>query len=439
MGRAAHVDACSREAFQSASAGYVRLCSETAGPPRGASGIRSVAIVGAGLMGTAIAAAHVRRGWRVLLSDADPCAAENAPQRIARLLAPPSPRSVASYLRQVWQRVQITSDEAELGACDLVIESIVEDPAAKQGVLKRLESLGNARTILATNSSTIPLARLATALADPTRLVGLHFFHPVLRRPVVEVVRGTHTAEPVVRAALAHVESLGMMPLAVRDGPGFVVNRLLAAYVQEALELLRDGATIDAIERTATGFGMAMGPLRLMDEVGLDTVLRCGRVLWDCFPDRIAPSPILVGMCKAGRLGRKSGSGFFSYPPSGRTKPLVQADRLALELISQWIRRHDPIPAERILARLLLPMVLEATRLLEEPMGCDALGIDRGAVLGLGFPADRGGLLCWADGLGAERLVTMLSDLPELGPRAQPTPLLLDLARTGRRFYAQAA
>jgi 3-hydroxyacyl-CoA dehydrogenase len=184
---------------------------------------------------------------------------------------------------------------------------------------------------------------------------------------------------------------------------------------------------------------MALGPLRLIDEIGLDTVLLGGRVLWEAFPDRITPSPLLVAMYKSGRLGRKSGSGFFAYHSEEPAGEPAEPARGVNELIASWVRRRASLTPDRIVARLLLPMVLEAIRILEERKVADPRSIDLAMILGLGFPVSRGGLLRWADSLGARRIVAMLEGLSHLGPRLQPTPLLLEMARRRRPFYTRAA
>lgn len=391
------------------------------------------------MMGTAIAAANVRCGLPVVLADADSAALATAPARIAGELTQEGRLSPRQAFEEVHRLVTPTNDDARLGACDLVLESIVEAAGAKQNLYARLEPCLTAGTLLASNASTIPIAQLAANLADARRFLGLHFFHPVGRRPLVEIVRGPQTEEEAVAAAVAYAKAIEKVPVVVRDGPGFLVNRLLVPYLAEALELLLEGATIREIEWAATDFGMAMGPLRLIDEIGLDTVLLGGRVLWEAFPDRVTPSPLLVTMYKSGRLGRKSGAGFFAYPSEPPADGPAELAPGVDELIASWMRKRTPLPPDRILARLLLPMVLEATRILEERKVDDPRSIDLAVILGLGFPVSRGGLLRWADSLGAPRIVAMLAGLSDLGPRLQPTPLLMEMARCRRPFYVRAA
>ncbi len=399
--------------------------------PRGV-GPQSVGIVGAGMMGVAIAAATAMRNLRVVVTDADSLALASAGNRVlAELrehcdLGSHRAASLANHL------VTTAKDLGDLGTCDLVIESVPENLKLKQSLYAQLESHLGPDTLLASNTSTIPIARLAENLTDPGRFCGIHFFHPVRQRPLVEIIRGPKTRPETIASATAYAHSIAKMPIVVDDGPGFLVNRLLVPYLTEALEILLDGATIDEVERTARQFGMAIGPLALLDQIGIDTVLSAGRVLWDAFPDRVIASPLLITMYKSRRLGRKTGHGFFHYPDAhseGQPDPQVET------IIATWARPVQRFTQEQITARLLLPMVLEATRLLEEGKVHQPQTIDLAMVHGLGFPAGRGGLLHWADTLGAARLLKLLKPLESLGVRMQPTQLLKEMAQQRQRFY----
>ncbi len=393
--------------------------------------VRSVGIVGAGLMGAAVAAAAVGAGLNVVITDVD-----------AGVLAAAKKAVAAEAGQIVESRLRPTADPAEAAACDLVLESVAENPRIKKELYARLEPLLAPHSILATNTSTIPIRELAASLACPQRFCGLHFFHPVRERPMVEIIRGPQTSAAAVAAARGFADSLGKLAIEVADGPGFLVNRLLLPYAGEAMELLLDGAEIGAVERAAEAFGMPKGPLRLLDEIGLDTALQGGWVLAAAFPERIVSSPLLVGMIKAGNLGVKSGAGFFRHTAAGPLKEgATGCTSTNAELIEKW--KHEPSPLaaskplddEAILARLLLPMVLEATRLLEDGIVSSPREIDLCSTFALGFPVERGGLLYWADSLGPRRIVEMLRPLEHLGPRMHPTKMLLEMAAAGRGFY----
>jgi 3-hydroxyacyl-CoA dehydrogenase len=275
---------------------------------------------------------------------------------------------------------------------------------------------------------------LATVLKKPERFCGIHFFNPVRRMRLVEVIRGDATSDETVATAVAHAKRLGKSPIVIRDGPGFLVNRLLFPYMNEALALLEEGAEIKAIERASKSFGMPMGPIELYDMVGMDTALYAGRTMWEAFPDRIYASPILINLVKANRLGRKSGRGFFRYEGRKADKPQPDPDLDAI--LAQYIRRHDKFSNEQLQHRLFLPMLLEATRVLEEKLVRDVRDVDLGLIFGVGFPAFRGGLLFWADQVGVRTIIEWLKPLEAIGERMKPTKLLLEMARDGRKFYA---
>ena len=306
-----------------------------------------------------------------------------------------------------------------------MLETIVEALPAKLRLYSQLQGHVAAHAIVASNTSTIPIQRLAENVADASRFCGMHFLHPVRHRRLVEIVRGPRTSDETIAAATGHVRRIGRMPIVVRDGPGFLVNRLLFPYLGEALELLREGVPADAIERAATEFGMAIGPLRLMDEIGLDTTLQAGWVLAAAFPERIVSSPLLVSMVKAGRLGQKAGAGFYAYgKPAQPSPPTDGPDKNVDEIIGRWIDSPAKPSGEPIACRLVLPMLLEATRILEEGKVGDVRDIDLAVLFGLGFPADKGGLLWWADALGPRRILDMLSSLRTIEERNRPTPML---------------
>ncbi len=348
--------------------------------------IRSVGIVGAGMMGTAIAAVHLRRNLPVTITDADQSALATAKHSLCN----------ASGGCHVERLLHTTTNIAEVACCDLVIESIAENVTAKQQLYGQMQGHLGEGTILASNTSTIQIERLAGNLGNPGKFCGFHFCHPVQERPLVEVVRGPATTDRTIATAVTHAKAIEKMPIVVGDCPGFLVNRLLLPYLSEALEMLLEGVSIEAVERAATDFGMAIGPIRLLDEIGLDTVLNGGWILAAAFPDRVAASPLLVAMVKAGRLGCKSGAGFFSYD-DGSDDPTT--DETVDRLIEQWSKvpvKHTP---EMIVNRMLLPMVAEASRILEEGKVRNARDIDLAVIFALGFPVHCGGLFFWADTL----------------------------------------
>jgi 3-hydroxyacyl-CoA dehydrogenase len=418
---------------------WARSQSERGKPAHGGSmhPIRTVGILGAGMMGTAVAAGCLHAGLRVVLHDAEPASLENAPARIAGELAalmPAAPHRLDARPEAAAADLRVSPSLDELGACDLILESIPEDLAVKQAAYARLEPRLRPDCVIGTNTSTIPIGRLSAGLKTPERFCGIHFFHPVRRRPLVEIVRGPQTAQAIVSAAVAFAGQVGKTPIVVSDGPGFLVNRLLSPYLTEAFELLMDGASIESVENAAREFGMEMGPLRLVDEIGLDVAFRGGRVLYEAFGDRIVVSPLWVAMLKSGRLGRKRGAGFFRYPDGLALDEPGRPDPAVVPILQKWRRNTREFSADDIIARLFLPMVVEATRILQERRVEDPRAIDLGVLLGLGFPRSRGGLLYWANGLSAAGVLDALRPLEPLGDRMCPTVMLVEMADRGADF-----
>jgi 3-hydroxyacyl-CoA dehydrogenase/enoyl-CoA hydratase/3-hydroxybutyryl-CoA epimerase/3-hydroxyacyl-CoA dehydrogenase/enoyl-CoA hydratase/3-hydroxybutyryl-CoA epimerase/enoyl-CoA isomerase len=272
---------------------------------------------------------------------------------------------------------------------------------------------------------------MAESAPDPARFVGMHFFYPVDRMELVEVIRGDKTSDETVATIVALAKRIRKTPIVVRDCPGFLVNRVLFPYMNEALILLAEGASMDAIDAAATKFGMPMGPIALQDLVGLDTSYYAGQVIAAAYPDRSASSALLKDLVKAGRLGKKSGAGFRKYDAKGKPRPDPDFDA-----ILRASRTGDRAPdAREITDRLFLPMLLEATRVLEEGIVREPADVDMGLILGIGFPPFRGGILRWADAEGAGKIVDRLERLGPLGKRYEPTETLARQAQTGETFY----
>jgi len=395
-------------------------------------------VVGAGIMGAGIAALHLRALGGVTLCDVEPRALE---------------RAVGTILEEAsWDRVRRGPDAARLARlagglrtstrvdlladADIVVESVLERTDVKRSVLAGIEEVVRPDAVIATNTSTNPITRLATALRDPSRFCGLHFFNPVRRMMLVEVVRGPATSDDTVARAVEHGKRLGKCPIVVLDSPGFLVNRMLMPYLHEAVEMLREGLDPLAIDAAARAFGMPMGPLELYDMIGLDTAFYAGLVLADAYRDRIDASPVVPAMVKSGRLGRKSGGGFYRYSGVGPDARVTHPDEGIADVVAPYrLPAHaGTADAAAIVDRLLLPMVLEATLVLDEGIVRDVRDIDLAVIHALGFPPFRGGLLAWADGLGAGGIVRRLEALEPLGSRMRPTPRLVSLARHGGRF-----
>ena len=398
--------------------------------------IGSVGVVGAGIMGAGIAAANAKRSIIATITDTRQEALAKGVQNVLDEISYDKTTKSKSVDKAIEMAplVNGTLSPAELGSCDVVIEAVIENAEIKQQVYAGLEPHMSETAILASNTSTIPISELASKLKHPERFCGIHFFNPVRKMKLVEVIRGRQTSDQTVATAVAYAKKIGKMPIVVNDGPGFLVNRLLLPYMNEALALVQEGASIKDVESAAKKFGMPMGPITLYDVVGLDTAVYAGKVLVESFPDRFSGSPILPSLVKAGRLGQKSGSGLFAYGGKKKKgKPDPELDRFLQPHLKSDPKKFDK---KEIADRLFLPMLTEATRILEEKLVRDARDIDLGLIFGIGFPPFKGGLMFWADTLGAAKVAEMLKPYESLGKRYQPTDLMSSLAASNGKYYS---
>jgi 3-hydroxyacyl-CoA dehydrogenase / enoyl-CoA hydratase / 3-hydroxybutyryl-CoA epimerase / enoyl-CoA isomerase len=389
-------------------------------------------IVGAGVMGTAIAADALAHGVQVRIMDADDAALERAAETVAALTEDDDDAAAS-------ERFKTTGDLDEIAACGIVLEAVVEDEMKKGALLRDLDRRMPPESLLATNTSTIPIGRLARAVQNPERLCGTHFFLPLPERPVVEVIFTDHTSPEARATAIGLTMTIGRSALFAPDAVGFVVNRLMMPYVSEGMQLLTEGVEPEVIEQVAVRFGMPKGPLSLLDEVGLDTALDCGWVFAGAYEERFAVSPLPVTMVKAGRLGQKTGAGFFRYTTSGDGTIEQELDPAAMEVIARWAGPPSGVTEEEIAARLFLPMLFEGSRMLEEHEACVAADVDLGAVLGLGMAPWRGGPLYWCDRVGARRVLEIAKPLESLGARMEPPEPLRRMAETEMNFHDQTS
>jgi 3-hydroxyacyl-CoA dehydrogenase/enoyl-CoA hydratase/3-hydroxybutyryl-CoA epimerase len=367
------------------------------------SGVARVHVVGAGVMGGDIAAWCALRGLEVTLQDREQQYIDPAIRRAAQLFSKKirdaNERAAAS------DRLAGDVDGAGIAGADLVIEAIFENADAKQALYSQLQVSMKPDALLATNTSSIRLEDLRTVVDRPLRFIGLHFFNPVAKLPLVEVIRCDDTEQAALDIAFDFVKSIGKFPLECRSSPGFLVNRLLAPYMAEAMFLSQEGVPLATIDRAAEDFGMPMGPIELIDSVGLDVALHVSEVLAEAF-DRDAPD-ILPGMVERGDLGRKSGKGFYDW-----------VDGKAQKLAGDAVADHPGITD-----RLILPMINEAVACLSDGVVRDADLLDAGVIFGTGFAPFRGGPIKYAQDRGTEAVRARLAELAEThGPRFLPHP-----------------
>lgn len=401
-----------------------------AGPPRR---MERVAVVGAGVMGAGIAQWLAARGTSVVLKDiaAEPLA--KGMQSIQKLFrdATKRRRFTAVEARIALDRIVPVAGDVPLHRIDLVIEAAVERLDLKQQIFRALEAATASDVVLATNTSALSIDTIAGSLQDPSRVVGIHFFNPVHRMQLVEVVRGDRTSALALDTALRFVKGIGKLPVIVRDRPGFLVNRILRPYLNEAARLLAEGYAVLDVDHALERFGMPMGPCRLVDEIGLDVVRHVQADLSERLetPQGL-PVAAVDEMIARKYLGRKSGKGFYIY--SGKDKPVVNVD---IENLPGVAARQPAQPA-MFHDRLILPMINEAARVLEEKVVDAPEDVDFGLIMGSGWAPFRGGPLRYADSLGAAKVVAALEGLvPRFGEQYRPCARLIAMARDGAKFY----
>lgn len=395
--------------------------------------VRKLGVLGAGFMGAGIAGVAVQRGSLVRLKDA-------SLERVAAGV-----RAVREVVSERLRRRQITRvqrddmlsalgptvDYRGFADVDLVIEAVFEDLEVKHRVLREVEE-ASPQAIFASNTSTIPLRDIAAGSRRPARVIGMHFFSPVHKMPLLEVIVTPETDGDTVATAVAYGKQLGKTVIVVNDGAGFYVNRILAPYLNEAGRLIDEGARVEDVDRALTAFGFPVGPITLLDEVGLDIAGKSGPILAAAFGARMQPSATLTAVLGSGRLGRKTRRGFYRYDEQGKRDGV---DDTLYALTPNGPARHavDPTVVQQ---RTVLPLLNEAVRCLEEGIIRSPRDGDIGAVFGIGFPPFRGGPFRYIDQAGAAQVAAQLDALEQQHPgRFAPTALLRDMANRGERFH----
>ncbi len=393
--------------------------------------VRRVGVLGAGVMGGAIAELAAANDLDVVLKDIDQGALDTGLHHAHGLLEKAAARGLFSSEQAglKFARIEGALDYSAFGDLDLVIEAVVERMAVKKQVLREAEEALPRTAVFATNTSSLSVTEMARGAHRPDRVVGLHFFNPVHRMPLVEVVRTEQTSREALATAFDFALAMDKKPVLVKDAPGFLVNRLLGPYLNEAGYLLDEGVPVRRIDDAVTDFGLPMGPCRLLDEVGFDVARHVASELTRRLGERLEPSGVIDRLLEDGRLGKKNGRGFYLYH-DGRQKG-VDSDLKRL-----LPRPGTDLPGDdEIQRRCLYLMVNEAAFALAEEVVADAGAVDLAMVMGTGFPPFRGGLLRWADTCGLGAIVDSLREMSEqVGPRYEPAPLLIQMAGRGDTF-----
>jgi 3-hydroxyacyl-CoA dehydrogenase/enoyl-CoA hydratase/3-hydroxybutyryl-CoA epimerase len=400
--------------------------------------VTALGVLGAGVMGGGIAEVAAYAGIRVRLKDVEIERVADGLEHAARIARAAERKGSLDPrgARDLMHRISGTVGYEGFGRLQVVVEAIVEDLEIKRRVLAEVEREVRPGTVLATNTSSLRVDDLATALVRPEDLGGLHFFNPVEKMPLVEVVRGARTSDEALATLHRLALDLGKTPVVVRDGPGFWVNRLLMPYLNEAVHLYAEGVPIAALDGALEDFGLPMGPLALLDEIGLDIAAKVGKVMADAYPDRMRPHAILHRLQVTARLGKKSGAGFYRYQGGERKGPDEKL-RGELGLPPKGEGETPVYDDDYLVTRSLYPMVNEAARALDEGIVGSAGEGDLALVMGIGWPPFRGGLMRWADAERVPEIVERLGHWSALvDPRFAPSAALKERARGGG-FYGE--
>jgi 3-hydroxyacyl-CoA dehydrogenase/enoyl-CoA hydratase/3-hydroxybutyryl-CoA epimerase len=392
-----------------------------------------VGVVGSGFMGAGIATVLADKGVRVLISDPNKDSTKRALANAYKFFAKKAKRGRIKNFELAQKMAHISPGLSiqGFGSTDVVIEAVFEDLGLKQEILAQVESRAGENQVFASNTSALPIGKIAAKAKHPERVLGMHFFSPVEKMPLLEIIITDKTAEWAVDRAFRLGQKMGKQIIVVKDSPGFYTTRALAFFMAEAALILEEGANIEEIDDALTDFGFPVGPITLMDEVGIDVGIHVLESMTEAYGERIKTPAGLDAIQQSGRLGRKNGKGFFTYEAGKKGKP----DESVYEMMGEK-RAYKFIPAEDIADRCVYVFINETIRCLEEGILLSAYDGDIGAVFGLGFPPFLGGPLRYVDHLGAENVYNTLKGLEErYGARFAPPALLKKHVDAGTKFF----
>lgn len=410
-----------------------------------ASPIEQAAVLGAGIMGGGIAYQNASKGTPILMKDIKEEAIELGLKEARKLFAKQVERGklTTEQMAEKLTNIRPTLSYGDFGHVGLVVEAVVENPKVKDAVLTEVEGLVGEDAILTSNTSTISINRLAANLKRPENFCGMHFFNPVHRMPLVEVIRGEKTGDAAVAATVAYARAMGKTPIVVNDCPGFLVNRVLFPYFGGFSQLMAQGADFQRVDKIMEKFGWPMGPAYLLDVVGMDTAVHAGEVMAEGFPERMGSlggdggKSAIQAMFENDRLGQKNAKGFYAYEEDKKGKPKKVSDEAAIELVKGVAKESREFSDDDIIARMMVPLCLETVRCLEDGIVGSAAEADMALIYGIGFPPFRGGALRYIDAMGVAAFVELADGLAEeLGPLYAPTEKLREMAKAGESFYS---
>ena len=405
----------------------------------GAGDLNQAAVLGAGIMGGGIAYQSAFKGTPIIMKDIADKALDLGMNEATKLLAKRVDRKKmdAAKMGKTLSMIRPTLNYGDFDNVDVVVEAVVENAKIKQSVLAEAEGKLKDGAILASNTSTISITSLATALKKPENFAGMHFFNPVSMMPLVEVIRGEKTSDTTVATLVKYAQKIGKNPIVVNDCPGFLVNRVLFPYFGGFGMLMRDGADFQAVDKVMEKFGWPMGPAYLMDVVGIDTGVHAAQVMAEGFPERMQYDfkDVSTVMFENERYGQKNGVGFYKYEEDKKGKPKKVVDETTYELIKPHVAERKEFDAEEVIARMMIPMCTEIVRCLEDNIVGTAAEADMAMIYGVGFPPFRGGPLRYIDSIGAKEFVALCDKYAHLGGIYEAPQLLKDMAAKGQSFF----
>jgi 3-hydroxyacyl-CoA dehydrogenase/enoyl-CoA hydratase/3-hydroxybutyryl-CoA epimerase/enoyl-CoA isomerase len=405
--------------------------------------VKSAGVLGAGIMGGGIAHQSAAKGTPIVMKDIDEKALALGLAEASKLLAKSVERGkmTPAGMAEVLTRIRPTLSFGDFKGIDLVVEAVTENEKVKKLVLAEVEGHLRADAILASNTSTISITRLGEGLSRPENFCGMHFFNPVNRMPLVEVIRGRRSSDLAVATTVGYALAMGKTPIVVNDCPGFLVNRVLIPFFLAFGQLVNDGVDFKRIDKVMETFGWPMGPAYLLDVVGTDTAFHAIQVMAQGFPDRMAAADrsAVDVMYELKRFGQKNGKGFYAYITDKKGFPKKEVDPEVEALLKPLVRQDTSaaISDQDIIDRMMLPMIIECSRCLEDQIVSSAVEVDMGLLYGLGFPTFRGGALYYAGAVGLQALCQKAEKFRSLGKLYEPTAQMLSLAQAGRTFYEE--
>ncbi|MFK7858929.1 MAG: fatty acid oxidation complex subunit alpha FadB [Granulosicoccus sp.] len=401
--------------------------------------VNQTAVLGAGIMGGGVAYQSASNGVPIIMKDIRDEALDAGVAEAGKLLKKQMQRGKLNPegMAGVLNGIRPALSYGEFNEVDLVVEAVVENPKIKMSVLAEVESQVSDDTIITTNTSTISVDLLSSALKRPENFCGMHFFNPVHLMPLVEVIRAKSSSEEAIATTVAYAQSMKKTPIVVNDCPGFLVNRILFAYFGGFTKLIADGANVVAVDKALERFGWPMGPAYLLDVVGMDTGRHAATVMAEGFPDRMASDTktVIDALYEAERYGQKNGKGFYRYEMDRKGKPQKLADPDGDAIVASVQKASQDFDAQDMVDRLMIPLCIESARCLEDNIVSSAAEVDMGLVYGVGFPPFRGGALQYVDKTGLAAFCARADEFEHLGPLYHPTPAMREMAASGSTFY----